>query len=198
MAGRNVVIFLSIIAAEAGIVFWIEKKEPVFSFNKKIYGILLGIGNFLLILLAYYREQAGGYTAIWYFGLWTWLFCLSFYDLKYRELPDVWHLLLIVFYIVFWMLDSNPVEWKSSLLTVIILAAILGLIYLVKKDAIGLGDIKLILLCGVYTGTICMDILVKGLIAAFFCGLFLLLFRKVNMKSELPFVPFLFLGALIL
>lgn len=190
------VAYIIITGAEVALAHWIGRREE-FSFHGR-YTIFLFGGNLLLMLLALWRGIFDSGSAIWYFGIWTYLLCLTFYDLKYRELPDWWHLLPIFLYAVAWLFGYQPIPIRESIFAVLILAAVFGLIYVVRKDAIGLGDIKLILVCALYLGRGCAGMLVRGMVGAFVCSMALLLFKKVTVKSELPFVPFLLLGALFL
>ena len=190
------VAYVVITVVEAALAYWVGKKEK-FSFHKQ-YAIFLFGGNLLLMLVAFWRGMFDAGLAVWYFGIWTYLLCLSFYDLKYRELPDWWHLLPVFLYVAAWLFGYQPIPIRESIFAVLILAAVFGLIYVVRKDAIGLGDIKLILVCALYLGRGCAGMLVRGMAGAFVCSMALLLFKKVTVKSELPFVPFLLLGALFL
>ena len=107
-------------------------------------------------------------------------------------------MLLPIFYAGAWLVGKQPVAlWNSAIIT-IVYAAIFGMIFLLRKDALGLGDIKLLLLCGIYAGSASVGIMIRGMILAFFFSIGLLLFKKANAKSELPFVPFLLLGALLI
>lgn len=177
---------------------WINRKETELALKLKKYGTLMVLANLALAVVAWYRESQGELIGWWYFGLLTYLFCLSLYDLKFRELPDCWHLLLLVFYGAGWLLKQPPVALPESLLVTVVLAAVLGLIFLLRREAIGMGDIKLLLVCGMYAGGSCAGFLLRGLILAFFFSIGLLLLKKATAKSELPFVPFLLAGALLI
>ncbi len=191
-------VFLTVTAAEELLARRLGRREEIFSFWGRRHALLLAGGNLLLLCAAFYREAAGGHAAVWYFGIWTYLFCTAIYDLKCRELPDLWLLLPACFYAAAWLFGYQPAALHSSLFTVFLLSAVLGLIYLIRKDAIGLGDIKLILICALYLGGECAGMLLRGMTAAFICSMALLLMRRATAKSELPFVPFLLLGALLI
>lgn len=189
---------LASIALEIFLVWKRNKKEPELALSTKRYGIIIGVGNIALMAYAVWLESHSGVCAVWYFGLWTYLFCLTIYDLKFRELPDIWHLFPAVFYAAAWIFGYQPVELMESLLFTVVLGAVLGLIVLLKRDAIGLGDVKLLILCSMYLGSLCMGMLVKAMFLGFFLSIILLIFKKVTTKSGLPFVPFLLLGALLI
>ena len=150
------------------------------------------------MIFSWYKESQSGVMAGWYFGIFTYLFCLAIYDLKFKELPDWWHLVLIFYYAGIWLCGKHPVSIYESGFVTIVFAAVLGIIFLLKREAIGIGDMKLLLLCSAYAGSVCIGIVVRGMILAFFYSIILVLLKKVTAKSELPFVPFLFLGALFI
>lgn len=194
----SVIFSFAVTASELFLAGWLGRREEIFTLKKKNAIFLFVFGNLVLLLFSLYQESSGGYRAAWYFGLWTYLFGMGIYDLKCRELPDWWHLFPFLSYGLAWVFGYQPVAFGSSLFSCVGLAAVLGLIYLIRKDAIGLGDIKLILFCALYLGQACVGMLVRGMTAAFVCSIILLLCKKVTPKSGLPFVPFLLLGALFI
>lgn len=68
----------------------------------------------------------------------------------------------------------------------------------VSREGLGYGDSILILGCGVSLGFWpCMEILFLSFFLAGVWAVVLLLSRRAGRGKEIPFVPFLFLGALI-
>lgn len=191
-------VMLVVVALELFLVWKRNSKEPDLALALNRYGWIIGVGNVALIAFATFLESLSGICAIWYFGLWTYLFCLTIYDLKFRELPDIWHLFPIVFYGIAWLFKYQPVDFLESIFMMVVLGAVLGLIVLLKRDAIGLGDVKLLVLCSLYLGSNCIGMMVKAMFLGFFLSIILLLCKKVTTKSGLPFVPFLLLGALLI
>lgn len=192
------VIYLFVTAVELYLLHHRNKKEPELFLSIKLYGSILAGGNLMFMVYACYMQTVSEIPAAWYFGIWTYLLGLTIYDLKYRELPDVWHIIPIVFYAASWIIGYQPIYWLESALVAVILCAIFGLTVLLKKDAIGLGDVKLLLVCSIYLGAHCIGMLMRGVFVAFFLSIILLIFKKVTTKSGLPFVPFLLLGALLI
>ena len=190
--------YLVITAAELGLAGWLGKKEEIFSFKTHKYTIIIAVGNLLLLVFAIWKKKQTGNEAVWYFGIWAYLFGLAIYDLKCRELPDWWHLLPAVPCGAVWLMRCQPVQVKESLFAVLVLAAVFGLVYLLRKDAIGLGDIKLILVCAFYLGRLSFGMICWGMMAAFVCSIILLVCKKATPASGLPFAPFLLFGALFI
>lgn len=66
---------------------------------------------------------------------------------------------------------------------------------LLMKDSIGMGDIKLFMVMGLYLGIYSMiDAIMSSLILAFFWAVFLLLTHKKGKKDVLPFAPAVLAG----
>lgn len=193
-----ILVWMMVTLAETGILLLVNKRNPECRLNVRKYTIIFLVGNVAMMFLSRLKEIQGGNITYWYFGIFTYLFCLTVYDLRFKVLPDWFHLLPLAFYAMFWVLKKQPVVWQESAFIEIVLGAILGLVILLKRDAIGVGDVKLILVIALYAGLSCGGIIIRAMILAFICSIILILFKKVTTKSELPFVPFLFLGALLM
>lgn len=77
-------------------------------------------------------------------------------------------------------------------------AALPLLIYLLRRDAIGLGDAMLLGCCGLYCGFYgILQLIFKAMLLGMLVSLALLSAKKVNLKTQLPFAPFVFLGLFI-
>lgn len=141
----------------------------------------------------------GTVLIVWYVVCLVILFLLAVYDLKYRLLPDRWIILLAAAALLWQISSYAPVSLLDGLLGAAVLALLSGVVWLINRDAIGLGDMKLFAALGLYVGlSVSVHIVIRGVFAAFFAAVVLLLLKKVGRKSELPFVPFLFLGAVSL
>lgn len=193
-----VMICVITILAELGLVLFFNKREPEFQLDYRKYGVILLVGNIVLMVLAVFLQEKQWHPAIWYFGICSYLLCMCIYDMKFKELPDWFHLILVLFYGYLWITKQLPYSVVSGLLTALVVGLIFVVVYLIRKDAIGPGDIKVIVLCAQYAGMMITGIVIRAMVVAFFCSVVLLLLKKVNTKSGLPFVPFLFLGALFM
>lgn len=190
-------VFLSTLL-ESGMVFLINQKDDQLKLDLRKCSLLLLGGNILLMLAAQWKEVVGGRLLLWYFGLFTYLFCLTIYDLKYKELPDWWHLLPVLCYAGFWIAGVQPVPLIESGVMLLVFMAVLGIIFLLRKDAIGIGDIKLLILCAGYAGFATGGMVIRALMLACVYSIVMLVLKKATTKSELPFVPFLLAGALLM
>jgi leader peptidase (prepilin peptidase)/N-methyltransferase len=129
------------------------------------------------------------------------LIVLFFIDLHHRILPNVITLPGIV--IGFLLSFVNPPGWVSSLVGIVlgglIPFAIAELYYRIRGDeGLGMGDVKMLAMIGAFLGWPLM--LLTLVVASFlgsFAGLGLILIRRGDMKSALPFGTFLTMAAFV-
>lgn len=82
-----------------------------------------------------------------------------------------------------------------SLVAGIVLCGILLMISLVTKEAIGQGDILILLtLTGILSIKNMLEILFMALVLCSLFSMAMLIFKKMKLKNAIPFVPFLFVG----
>lgn len=90
------------------------------------------------------------------------------------------------------------VQWKDSntdLLFAIMPGAFLLLLAWVTKESIGYGDgVSILLLGGMAGFRNCVWVLCFSLILLSVAGLILLVIRRVNRKTKIPYLPFLFVA----
>jgi prepilin signal peptidase PulO-like enzyme (type II secretory pathway) len=154
-----------------------------------------------------YSQSAYVSVLILFMFLFSLLVVITVYDLRHKIIPDalVYTYALFSFLSVFvnqigvGSLFIKPTMW--NLLAGPVLAIPFALIWLVSKGrAMGLGDSKLILGIGWMLG---ISLGCSALIFSFWAGaiigvLGIVLSKKgMNMKTEIPFAPFLVFGALI-
>lgn len=114
-------------------------------------------------------------------------------DLKTKEISMR---ILLIFgalgIIIFILGNQNSVA--EELVGVLVGIGVL-LICRVTGGKIGAGDGFLIVVTGIFLGGMRnVELLMGGFLLAALWALILVIFRKVNWKKELPFVPFLFLS----
>jgi leader peptidase (prepilin peptidase) / N-methyltransferase len=128
---------------------------------------------------------------------------LALIDLDVQRLPDV---IVLPSYLVGLVLltPAFVADWTSALRGLVGAAALLALyfvIVLVKPQAMGLGDVKLAGLLGLYLGVLGWSPLVVGAFGAFLLGglvgVGLLLARRAGRKTAVPFGPFMLSAALL-
>ena len=124
-------------------------------------------------------------------------------DLDQRLLPDVLTLPLVPYALVLFALGADPyVRAPSDLLAAAVAAVILPLgMYLLSlpfgPGAIGAGDLKLLAGFGLLAGAWrLVAALVVGAVVAAVVILVLVAFRRISLKSYVPYGPFLIVGCL--
>lgn len=143
------------------------------------------------------RSQLPAWATAAYLGFLAILIVLSATDLEQRRLPHILLDPLILASIVF--VPFNPsVSVTDALLGGAAAVAFLGLLGLVVRGGVALGDLYLIAPLGLLLGwpSIFVAIFVAGLLAAL-AGLALLVSRRAGLRSYIPFGPFLVAGAVV-
>ena len=125
------------------------------------------------------------------------LVLLTATDLEQRRLP---HLLLdplIVVAVLF--VPFNPsVAWADALIGAAVAIAFMGILGLIVRGGVALGDLYLVGPMGLVVGwpAIFVAIFVAGLLSAVFSAL-LLVTRRAGLKTYIPFGPFLVAGMVV-
>ena len=127
----------------------------------------------------------------------TFLVFSAVFDLKYMILPDFSTVILLISALALWFI-SNTGRWEYFLAAVGAVG-FLGLLYLITKGkGMGLGDVKLAVFMGLFLGG---QKTILAFYVAFVIGalvsLILMIFKKANRKTLIPFGPFLILGILV-
>lgn len=128
---------------------------------------------------------------------------LAVIDLEHKRLPDALTLrylamglpLLVIGAVV----DGDASSMRGALLGAVGLFVFYFALNLVSRGGMGMGDVKLALSIGALTGYFGWAHTVGATVIAFLAGsavsVVLLLARKANRKSRVPFGPFMLLGA---
>ena len=123
----------------------------------------------------------------------TVLAILTYFDIKYRKIPAIWLGLLAAAEGAEWIVTgdyANPVRYLGILAGLVFCA-----LSVLSRQAVGLGDALLFTILGGYLGIYQLLLLLFGAFcatAAFSVGL--LACRKGNLKTILPFLPFLYIA----
>ncbi len=144
-------------------------------------------------------------TYIYYAFMFSLLLVITTYDLKHKIIPDKLSLLFGVLaflglfffnahsYDSFYPHIPSILEFSSGVL----IALPFALLWLISSGRwMGLGDAKLVLGLGWFLGlSRALSAVVLGFWSGAIVGILFIIFSKYKMKSELPFAPYLALGA---
>lgn len=171
-------------------------------------------GEILLIVLGelglsgfWYHEMENGESLLLFilcFVMMTALAAAAKADLLERIVPNRLLVLLLLFLPIFiGCFAIRDIESAVEILPDVFWgfafsAFSFGLGYLLSRGSMGAGDVKLAIVIGLYfTGKYVVGVIFYGcIVAAVYSGVQLLR-RKITRKTQIPFVPFLYLGAVI-
>lgn len=99
------------------------------------------------------------------------------------------------------LLPADGGSWPTALLGGLVLGACYFVLFFINPNGMGFGDVKLALSLGVVLGWYGWLVLFVGAFAGFLLGslygLGLMILRRANRKSAIPFGPFMIAGALL-
>lgn len=163
---------------------------------------LLFAGTFLLFYPFASLLQFGIFAAL--LAFWSWFVVLTVYDLKHTlvPLPFSFSLIGTAFLVrAFEALSlSSFVPLYDAFAGAVIFGGFLLFLYLITRGkGMGLGDAYVGVALGFLFGTIqTLNVIILSFWTGAGIGIVLLALKKgFKMKSEVPFVPFLFVGTLI-
>ena len=132
------------------------------------------------------------------------LWACGWYDLKYHLIPNRIIIFALILRAIIFILQIafTPGEFKAILLSsgIAALALMTGAILcrFLSPNSVGYGDVKLLGIMGLYLGANHIwSPLFMTLILLFFTGVILLILKKADRKTEIPFAPFLLAGTVI-
>ena len=162
--------------------------------NKKVLYlpalIIIGITNYLMI---FFKNMDLLFVIIQVI-IQLLLFILSLWDIKDMEIPLIF-IYLFAFVCAVMMLLNPYCNLLNNVILGMVIAILLLLFYKFKKSGIGFGDIEIIIaLAFAYGYPHIFNVLFVALFMSMFYGISLLVLKKAKIKSEIPFIPFLFLS----
>lgn len=168
----------------------------------------------ILFVLVIYRQPPGFsaflnidlLSTVYYLLITCFLIVIFVYDLKHYIIPDEiiypaiiitfsWRLFKIFQYSI---LNTQHLILNPLLSAVLSSALFVSVILITKGKGMGWGDVKIAFLMGLFLG--CPNVLVAlffSFLSGALVGSLLIILKKKNLKSELPFGPFLVFGTYI-
>jgi len=184
-------------------------KRPI-SLQYLLVEAATGLGFLLIFHLLSSTYFFGGrflVELLFWFVLYSFFTVIFIYDLRDKIIPDEF-LFPAMFVSFFYMMQKDIYDGCLTLADSHIVLGIIGaaaaavffwsIYYFSRGTWMGFGDVKLVMMLGFLLGPLSTFI---GLMLAFFLGsvvgLALILFSRYGLKSEIPFGPFLLVGAFV-
>ena len=152
----------------------------------------------------FYLFRYGWLKTLRYFLLFWSLGGIAWTDYKNRRISNQVLLLLLAVRTVILLLEclTYPEYWRTLVLSaaagMILSGGMFLICYVIARGGIGAGDVKLLAVLGYWMGggAIFTVMFLTVLLAALGSGVGLL-FRKVSLKQEMPFAPFVLAGTIL-
>lgn len=175
---------------------WKDKKFRMF--------LIAALAVIVGLLLEFYVFSYGIWKVLRYLVLTAALFFIAWIDQKSKRIPNqVLKILLTVrgILLVFeWL--AYP-ELGLAVLISIVLGALMGgglflLAHFISKGGVGMGDVKLFIVIGLYMGSgSIMAAVFLSVMASALYSIVMLMLKKIKLKEEIPFAPFIFIGTVL-
>ena len=183
-----------------------EIKNSVLKITKKkvgylVVGCLSTAAVILSLNLTYHVDLVSRINLI---ALVLLLLPLAAIDTKVQKVPNIFLLvglavrvvLIAVLYII--NMDNAWQITKDSLIGALVIGLFFLFLLVAFKNSIGMGDVKLFALMGLYQGIWgVINSVFFALLVSFFVSVTLLISRKKKKKDTIPFVPSIYIGTII-
>lgn len=171
----------------------------------KVFYLILSIISILsLILIFEEMYDISIFTKIKLLSLVSFLIPAAAIDLRKQVIPNqllffslTFRVLLLVFEFIF-STSTIFLILTDSIVGAVIISAFFLLLYFVFKNSIGMGDIKLFAIMGLYQGLWgVINSVFFSLMTSFLISIGLLVTRKKSRKDTISFAPSILLGTII-
>jgi leader peptidase (prepilin peptidase)/N-methyltransferase len=168
------------------------------------YPLIEALTGALYVLL--YVRFGIGWPLLVYLALVSLLIVISLIDIRHMEIPDgliiaglvvgAAQLIASIFTPYFDAWHSYVIGFFAGGLPLLLIALFCA--YILKKDGMGGGDIKLMAFCGFIIGwRLVITAYLIGIVAGAVFGMVLMALKKKNRSDAIPFGPFLSLGVVV-
>ena len=171
----------------------------------KVFYLILSIISILSFILIFEEMyDIGIFTKIKLLSLVSFLIPAAAIDLRKQVIPNqllffslTFRVLLLVFEFIF-STSTIFLILTDSIAGAVIISAFFLLLYFVFKNSIGMGDIKLFAIMGLYQGLWgVINSVFFSLMTSFLISIGLLVTRKKSRKDTISFAPSILLGTII-
>lgn len=180
---------------------WIKKQIK----NKKfIVLLIIGIITEIILFAEFKLFSYSVLKIARYMILLAAMFLIAWIDQHERRIPNKILILLLTVrcagLVAEWIVYP---EMGLSLLISVLIGLLLGggmflLAHFITRGGVGMGDVKLLGVIGAYTGVgSIMTVVFLTAVAAAVYSIVMLILRKVKLKEEIPFAPFVLVGLVL-
>lgn len=175
---------------------WTDKKFRNYTFAAFVSGIGLSV-----IFSVYSYNML---KIIRYLILYAVLFLTAWIDQENKRIPNkILKMLLGIRGILI------VLEWRifPKLGLAVLISALLGMLlgggmfllaYFISRGGVGMGDVKLLAVIGTYVGSgSIMSVVFLAVVTSAFYSIVMLILKKIKLKEEIPFAPFIFIGTVL-
>ncbi len=128
----------------------------------------------------------------------TYLISILPEDIKEHRISNVTTAVFAILFLLLRALTFDAFEVIDAVGGCVLGLASIGIPYLINKNMIGLGDVMAVACCGIIFGMVgIVQFLIRAFAFIVVFSIIQLIRRRVGLKSEMPFAPFLFLAALL-
>ncbi|MBD5101226.1 MAG: prepilin peptidase [Subdoligranulum sp.] len=157
-----------------------------------LFAAMMGIGAYGLWLFGMGRDLVG------FLLLAAYLVSITPEDVKTHTISSSTTCLYLLLFVLFKGSGFEIASIVDGLMGAATGFILLGIPYLVRKESIGWGDVTTVSVCGILLGfPHVIYFILRAFFAIFVYSVVQLLRKKVNLKSETAFAPFLLFAALI-
>lgn len=181
-----------------------EKYKQIIKDKKLVGYIVVNVMSMVALLSEFIFFQYGILKIVRYLILAEALFIIAWKDKKEHIILNK-HLVILLFIRIFLILCewlTYPEYGMSILISaamgMLMSALVFGLCYLLSRGGMGAGDVKLMIVLGLYVGgSVIMQIMILSVIASAIYSIVNLIRKKTSLKAEIPFAPFVLIGTIL-
>ena len=178
-----------------------EALLPAFNMNlKKLAGVIFYI--ILAVSFYIYMDTNDSVIAktLKYLTMLCVLAAIAWIDYKASKIPNTLLIVLIAARLIFFIYESikEPDYIKFNIIQMafgaFLCLVLLLLCRIIIRNSIGMGDIKLFAVLGLYFGYDIINLMFFSFLCTAIYSIYLLLFKKKKKKDSVPMGPFIFFG----
>lgn len=141
-----------------------------------------------------YLETGFSFEAVFFMLLLYCLIVVAMIDYKYMMIPNqlIWSMLSLGLLFTFYDLVANFNDVSTHIVGMTVISLPLLFFAIFAKGSIGMGDVKLFAVAGLFLGT--ELVIVAFVISIIIAGLVRVLFGNINQRSKMPFAPYVCAG----